>query len=107
METYDFWTNLFTAYRASPDLIKVLWLLIPPGFLLVLLLALLHHHNHRRPKLKLHGSTLAFTVIRRDDGALEIYRHDGGKTDATPFLLSLSEGEGGKRLDYDGDAGWR
>lgn len=40
METYDFWTNLFAAYRASPDLIKVLWLLIPPGFLLALLLAL-------------------------------------------------------------------
>ncbi|HBF31901.1 hypothetical protein [Rhizobium sp.] len=103
METYDFWTNLFTAYRASPDLIKVLWLLIPPGFVLALLLVLLRHHNRRKP----HNSTLAFTVIRRDDGALEIYRHDGGKMDATPFLLSLSEGEGAKRLDYDGDAGWR
>lgn len=107
METHDFWTNLFAAYRASPDLIKVLWLVIPPCFVLALLFAILHHHNRRRPALKLHGSTLVFTVIRQDDGTLEIYRHDGGKTDATPFLLSLSEGEGAKRLEYDGDAEWR
>ncbi|MGV1949651.1 hypothetical protein ACQZ44_02405 [Agrobacterium vitis] len=107
METYDIWADLLATFRASPDAIKALWLLIPPGFLLVLLLALLRHHNLHHPKLKLHGSTLAFTVIRRDDGALEIYRHDGGQTDATPFLLSLREGEGVKRLDYDRDASWR
>ncbi|MBB4955323.1 hypothetical protein H4S14_003359 [Agrobacterium vitis] len=107
METYDFWTNLFAAYRASPDLIKVLWLVIPPCFLLALLFAVLHHHNRRRPALKLHGSTLAFTVIRQDDGTLEIYRHDGCKVDARPFVLSLSEDNGPKTLDYDGDAGWR
>lgn len=55
METYDFWTNLFTAYRASPDLIKALWLLIPPCFVLALLLAFLHH---RKPVLTQNNSPL-------------------------------------------------
>lgn len=29
METYNFWADLLASYRASPDLIKALWLLVP------------------------------------------------------------------------------
>ena len=29
MEDYNFWADLLATYRASPDLIKALWLLVP------------------------------------------------------------------------------
>lgn len=29
MEDYNFWADLLASYRASPDAIKALWLLVP------------------------------------------------------------------------------
>ena len=29
MEAYNFWADLLASYRASPDIIKALWLLVP------------------------------------------------------------------------------
>jgi hypothetical protein len=29
MEDYNFWTDLLTSYRASPDSIKAMWLMVP------------------------------------------------------------------------------
>lgn len=29
MEDYSFWADLLASYRASPDIIKALWLLVP------------------------------------------------------------------------------
>ena len=31
MEDYSFWADLLASYRASPDVIKALWLLVPLG----------------------------------------------------------------------------
>ncbi len=40
MDDYNFWADLLTSYRASPDLIKALWVLVPPAFLLGLVAVL-------------------------------------------------------------------
>ncbi|MBD8553161.1 hypothetical protein IFT84_01345 [Rhizobium sp. CFBP 8762] len=37
MDLYVLWKDLLTAYHASSDWIKALWLVIPPTFLLVLI----------------------------------------------------------------------
>lgn len=34
MNDYNFWSDLLDTFQSSPDWIKALWLLIPPGFLL-------------------------------------------------------------------------
>lgn len=34
MQDYNFWADLLATFRASPDFIKALWLIVPPGFLL-------------------------------------------------------------------------
>ena len=40
MDGYNFWADLLASYRASPDVIKALWVLIPPAFLLGLVAVL-------------------------------------------------------------------
>src|SRR5690606_6067523 len=32
MEDYNFWADLLASYRASPDIIKALWLMVPLVF---------------------------------------------------------------------------
>ena len=43
MEDYNFWADLLASYRASPDIIKALWLMVPlavaAGFLALALAA--------------------------------------------------------------------
>lgn len=34
MQDYNLWADLLATFRASPDFIKALWLLVPPGFVL-------------------------------------------------------------------------
>lgn len=35
MDQYSFWQDFFTTYRSSPDVIKALWLIVPPAFVIV------------------------------------------------------------------------
>ncbi|MCO5733995.1 hypothetical protein [Rhizobium sp. SSA_523] len=34
MQDYNFWADLLATFRASPDAIKALWLVVPPAFVL-------------------------------------------------------------------------
>ena len=34
MDNYNFWADLLTSYRLSPDWIKALMITVPPAFLL-------------------------------------------------------------------------
>ena len=36
MDTYNFWQDFFATFRSSPDVIKALWLIIPPVFAAVI-----------------------------------------------------------------------
>lgn len=47
MDDYNFLADLLATFRASPDVIKALWLIIPPGFVLCLLKLLLRWREKR------------------------------------------------------------
>ncbi|MCO5065177.1 MAG: hypothetical protein M9924_12290 [Rhizobiaceae bacterium] len=32
MDSYSFWQDFFSTFRASSDFIKALWILVPPAF---------------------------------------------------------------------------
>lgn len=36
MEDYNFWADLLDTYQSLPDIIKALWIIVPPTFTLVL-----------------------------------------------------------------------
>lgn len=40
MDNYNFAADLLATFRASPDFVKALWLLVPPGFIIGLVIAL-------------------------------------------------------------------
>ncbi|MCJ8506800.1 hypothetical protein MUU53_02615 [Rhizobium lemnae] len=47
MDNYNLAADLLATFRASPDVIKALWLLVPPGFVLGLLHLLLRWREGR------------------------------------------------------------
>lgn len=40
MDDYNLAADLLATFRASPDFVKALWLLVPPGFIIGLIVAL-------------------------------------------------------------------
>ncbi len=45
MENYNFWQDLLDTYQSLPNLIKVLWILVPPLFILGLVALILFYKN--------------------------------------------------------------
>jgi len=43
MDDYNFWRDLFDTYQSLPDWLKLLWLVVPPGFVLALTGLILRH----------------------------------------------------------------
>ena len=37
MQDYNFWADLLFTFQSSPDWIRALWLLVPPGFVLAVM----------------------------------------------------------------------
>ncbi|MBB4952671.1 hypothetical protein H4S14_000713 [Agrobacterium vitis] len=99
MENYNFWTDLLATFRASPDVIKIIWSLMLPGVVLgalglVLRYRLLRHLRAPKP------AALAYTVIRQDDDSVEIYRH-GDMVDQTyPLILPAPQQRGPSVLEH-------
>lgn len=70
MEDYSFWADLLASYRASPDGVKALWLLVPLAPALgVFVLAV---------------AAAARLVVPRDDGAPDPGRAIVGETPPAP-----------------------
>lgn len=53
MENYNFAADLLATFRAAPDLIKALWLLVPPCFALAVLKLLLSGRRADRTRVKI------------------------------------------------------
>ncbi|MCF1463783.1 hypothetical protein FS827_20980 [Agrobacterium vitis] len=98
METYDIWADLLATFRASPDAIKALWLLIPPGMFLAVLALLLRYRLRRRETDK--NTELTYTVIRQDDQTVQIYSHGTGNPHTDPIFLPVTRADSGKLLEY-------
>lgn len=55
MDNYNLAADLLATFRASPDVIKALWLLVPPGFVLGLLHLGLRWREGRARRLRVAG----------------------------------------------------
>jgi len=75
MGDYNFWADLLDTFQSSPDWIKALWLLIPPGFLLALIAMLMRFRiASKRADDALDGE-LVYSVRRGVDDQLHIVSH--------------------------------
>ena len=103
MEDYNFWQDFFDTYQSLSDVVKALWLLVPPAFLLGLVALLLRHRVAQREAEHGGRGDLLFTVHRDDDGALRVYRH--GRDIAHQPALVLLESPEGNRLERQNHSG--
>lgn len=88
MGDYNFWADLLDTFQSSPDWIKALWLLIPPGFLLALIAMLMHYRiAGKRADDTLDGE-LVYLLRRSVDGQLHIVSH-APQLDGNPAPMLL------------------
>lgn len=69
MEQYSFLADLLESYRASPDIIKALWVLTPPGSVLVMA-AILRMTRRPAPADPAESERLYATAAEDDDVVL-------------------------------------
>lgn len=92
METYNFWQDFFDTYQSLSDLIKVLWLIIPPAFVLGLVaLTMRYRIESKRADKGLDGE-LVYSVHRDPQNRVHIVSHIKQAGDNPP-LLFLDRGE--------------
>jgi hypothetical protein len=87
MNDYNFWSDLLDTFQSSPDWIKALWLLIPPGFLLGLVALMLRFRIAARQMDQSAVGELIYS-IHRDAGQLRVVSHIP-ITNGNPALLLL------------------
>lgn len=96
MNDYNFWSDLLDTFQSSPDWIKALWLLIPPGFLLGLVALMLRFRIAAKQMEQSPKGELIYS-IHRDAGQLRVVSHIP-VVDGNPSLLLLdppASGEAG------------
>jgi hypothetical protein len=71
MEDPSFWSDLLDTYQSSADIIKALWLLVPPAFLLGVIALL----RPRRDKPRSDDGELIYSIRRNRDGVLTVRCH--------------------------------
>ncbi len=50
---YNFWQDFFDTYQSLSDLVKILWLIVPPIFILGLVALIFHYKNAKKKIEKL------------------------------------------------------
>jgi hypothetical protein len=75
MDDYNFWADLLDAFQSSPDWIKALWLLIPPGFSLALIAMLIRYRLISQRIGPIRNGELVYSVHRRSSGDTHIVSH--------------------------------
>ena len=96
MNDYNFWSDLLDTFQSSPDWIKALWLLIPPGFLLGLVALKMRFRIAAKQMEQSPKGELIYS-IHRDAGQLRVVSHIP-VVDGNPSLLLLdppASGEAG------------
>lgn len=71
MESASFWSELLDTYLASPDIIKALWVLVPPTFLLGVVAVL----RPRRGNPAAEQGELVYSIRRNRDGVVTVHYH--------------------------------
>ena len=75
MEDYNFWQDFFDTYQSLSDVVKALWLIIPPAFLLGLIALVMRHRVALKEVENGISGDLVYTIHRGDLDQLYVYRH--------------------------------
>ncbi len=87
MNDYNFWAHLLDTFQASPDLIKAIWLLIPPFFMLGLVALTLRFKIDSKRADKGLGGELVYSVLRDAQNRVHIISHTRQLDGSAPLLL--------------------
>ncbi|MFJ7352920.1 hypothetical protein ACIQWS_02025 [Phyllobacterium sp. NPDC097923] len=96
MDNYNFWSDLLDTFQSSPDWIKAVWLLIPPGFLLGLVALTMRFRIAARQLNQGPKGELIYS-IHRDAGQLRVVSHIP-LAEGNPGLLVLDPSPSGTPL---------
>ena len=88
MTEYNFISDFLDTFQSSPDWIKALWLLIPPGFLLGLIAIVMRFSMANKQMNHSSKGELIYSVHRDAGNQLHIVRHIP-LVDGNPALLML------------------
>ncbi|MDQ0998097.1 hypothetical protein QFZ34_003279 [Phyllobacterium ifriqiyense] len=88
MDNYNFWADFLDTFQSSPDWIKALWLLIPPGFLLGLIAIVMRFSMANKQMNHTSKGELIYSIHRDAGNQLHIVRHIP-LIDGNPALLML------------------
>ena len=97
MNDYNFWSDLLDTFQSSPDWIKALWLLIPPGFLLGLVALMLRFRIAAKQLNQGPKGELIYSIHRDIRNQLHVVSHIP-VTDGDPALLVLDPSPGSAPL---------
>ncbi len=97
MNDYNFWSDLLDTFQSSPDWIKALWLLIPPGFLLGLVALMLRFRIAAKQLNQGPKGELIYSIHRDIRNQLHVVSHIP-VTDGDPALLVLDPSPSGTPL---------
>lgn len=90
MDSYNFWQDLLDTFQSSPDWIKALWLLIPPGFVLALIgMVMCYRLGVKRSEKGLDGA-LVYEVVPEGGEQRGVYDHPTSMI-GDDILLSLEQ----------------
>jgi hypothetical protein len=100
MENATIWSDLLTTFRASPDVVKIIWSLMLPGVVLGVL-GLFLRYRLRRQQFLTKGARLAYTIVRQEDDTLQIYSHSNeDQGENASIFLPLNNDDSGRALEY-------
>ncbi|WP_288191696.1 hypothetical protein [uncultured Phyllobacterium sp.] len=88
MNDYNFWSDLLDTFQSSPDWIKAVWLLIPPGFLLGLVALTMRFRIAAKQMDQSPKGELIYSIHRDIRNQLHVVSHIP-VTDGNPALLLL------------------
>jgi hypothetical protein len=74
---YNFWKDFFDTYQSLSDVLKALWLVVPPAFLLGLIALVMRYRLAAKRAIEPDTGSLAYSVFSDENGILRIYTHDG------------------------------
>jgi hypothetical protein len=89
MDNYNFWADLLATFKSSPDWIKALWLLVPPGFVLAVMAMPMRFGLALRRREKGNEGELVVPVRYRSEGAPSTVNYNELSTIETHQLESF------------------
>lgn len=92
MNDYNFWADFLDTFQSSPDWIKALWLLVPPGFLLGCMALVMRFLIEGKGRGRDQHGELVYSVHRDRNNLLHVVSHVPLYEERPALLLPVSAG---------------